>query len=64
MEEGDTITYLNIYRSFVKRKRSKQWCDEMFVRYKAMLRVEEIRSQVGPLVAGHWSLVAGRWSLS
>ncbi|XP_043241834.1 probable ATP-dependent RNA helicase DHX35 [Amphibalanus amphitrite] len=46
VEEGDTITYLNIYRSFVKRKRSKQWCDELFVRYKAMQRVEEIRSQV------------------
>ena len=46
VEDGDTITYLNIHRAFMKRKRSKQWCDDMFVRYKAMLRVEEIRSQV------------------
>ena len=55
VEEGDTITYLNIYHSFVKRKRSKQWCEEMFVRYKAMLRVEEIRAQVGLRVElGRW----------
>ena len=52
VEEGDTITYLNIYRSFVGRRRCRQWCERMFVRYKAMLRVEEIRSQVSTLRQG------------
>lgn len=47
VEEGDLITSLNLYTAFKKnRDKGKSWCSRYFVNYKAMKRVEEIKSQM------------------
>lgn len=47
VEEGDLITSLNLYTAFKKnRSKGKSWCNRYFINYKAMKRVEEIKSQM------------------
>ncbi|ORY39867.1 putative ATP-dependent RNA helicase DHX35 [Rhizoclosmatium globosum] len=46
VEEGDHITYLNVYNAFIKNKQSQQWCQRRFVNYKALLRAVAIRKQL------------------
>ncbi|KAI9334709.1 putative ATP-dependent RNA helicase DHX35 [Obelidium mucronatum] len=45
VEEGDHITYLNVYNAFVKNKQSPQWCHKRFVNYKALMRAVAVRKQ-------------------
>lgn len=46
--EGDLLTLLNIFVGFQKQdqNRSKQWCHENFLNYKALRRAEQIRHQI------------------
>ncbi|KAI8620429.1 hypothetical protein BC830DRAFT_533096 [Chytriomyces sp. MP71] len=46
VEEGDHITYLNVYNAFIKNKQSPQWCHRRFVNYKALLRAVAVRKQL------------------
>eukprot|EP00898_Chlorokybus_atmophyticus_P005499 jgi/Chlat1/5950/Chrsp4S06270 len=47
--EGDHITYLNVWTAFIRTDSRKQgkWCHAHGVNYRAMLRVAEIRAQIG-----------------
>jgi len=46
VEEGDLLTYLNVYYSFVKNDMSKHWCSSHFLRYGALKRAGELREQL------------------
>lgn len=43
VEEGDLITYLNIYNEFLAAGRTRSWADKNYLNYNALLRVGEIR---------------------
>lgn len=46
VEEGDHLTYLNVYQAFVSRgKKDSKWCQENRLNYKSMLKAVSIRSQ-------------------
>ena len=46
-DEGDHLTLLNVYQSFVTRgKKEPRWCKENFLNYKSMARAVSIRSQL------------------
>lgn len=44
--EGDHITLLNVYNSFVRNGRKPQWCGNYFLNYKSLQRACEIRTQL------------------
>uniref|UniRef100_A0A0N5AN95 RNA helicase n=1 Tax=Syphacia muris TaxID=451379 RepID=A0A0N5AN95_9BILA len=46
VEEGDHLTLLNVYTSFIANGRSKQWCSEHYVNYRGLCRAENIRNQL------------------
>ncbi|KAJ3023009.1 ATPdependent RNA helicase [Thoreauomyces humboldtii] len=46
VEEGDHITYLNVYNAFQKTSRSPRWCHNHFLNHKSLLRVGNIRNQL------------------
>jgi ATP-dependent RNA helicase DDX35 len=46
VEEGDLISYLNIYNEFTSNGRIRSWSDKNFLNYNALLRVCEIRSRL------------------
>ncbi|KAI8843788.1 P-loop containing nucleoside triphosphate hydrolase protein [Chytriomyces cf. hyalinus JEL632] len=46
VEEGDHVTYLNVYNAFIKNKQSAQWCHKRFVNYKALQRAVVVRKQL------------------
>lgn len=46
VEEGDLITYLNVFSAFAKSGFTKEFCHRHFINYKAMLRVLEIRERL------------------
>ncbi|KAF5296376.1 hypothetical protein FQA39_LY12495 [Lamprigera yunnana] len=46
VEEGDLITYLNIYLAFVKSGYGRDFCHRNFINYKSMKRVVEIRERL------------------
>lgn len=53
--EGDHITLLNVYKSFVdkmsKNKKSiQQWCQSNYLNHKSLLRAMQIREQLGSLL--------------
>jgi ATP-dependent RNA helicase DHX8/PRP22 len=43
---GDHLTLLNVYNAWKRNNKSKQWCQESFVQWKAMERVENVRKQL------------------
>lgn len=45
VEEGDLLSLLNIYTSFVEKQKNKQWCHDMFLNYKSLCKVSEIRNR-------------------
>lgn len=48
--EGDHITFLNMYKMFIRAKGHRpQWCEEHFVNYKSMKKVQAIRKQLSLL---------------
>ncbi|KAF6155968.1 hypothetical protein GIB67_039299 [Kingdonia uniflora] len=54
--EGDHVTYLNVYKGFLKSGKSSQWCHKNFINYHAMVgsfyiseeqkKVTEVRQQL------------------
>ena len=46
-EEGDHLTLLNAYQSFVtKGKKDAKWCRDNYLNYKSMLRAVSVRNQL------------------
>lgn len=46
-EEGDHLTYLNVYQAFVtKGKKESRWCQTHNLNYKSMTRAVSIRNQL------------------
>ena len=46
-EEGDHITLLNVYESFVtKGRKDSKWCRDNFLNYKSMSRAVSVRAQL------------------
>ncbi|TPX58828.1 hypothetical protein SpCBS45565_g07893 [Spizellomyces sp. 'palustris'] len=46
VEEGDHITYLNVYNAFLKNNKSAKWCYNHFLNHKTLQRVVSIRQQL------------------
>lgn len=47
VEEGDHLTYLNVYQAFVtKGEKDPKWCRDHHLNYKALLRAVSIRTQL------------------
>lgn len=47
--EGDLITLLNVYSSFVGSGRTKEWCGRHYLIYKNLKRAHELRTQLANL---------------
>ncbi|KAJ1560579.1 ATPdependent RNA helicase, partial [Cladochytrium tenue] len=45
VEEGDHVTYLNVYSAFLKNK-SGSWCHRHFLNYRGLERAVAVRSQL------------------
>ncbi|KAK4560305.1 hypothetical protein LTR86_005499 [Recurvomyces mirabilis] len=47
VEEGDHLTLLNVYQSFVtKGKKDAKWCQQHYLNFKSMTRAVSIRNQL------------------
>lgn len=46
VEEGDLITYLNVYNAFISSDMAREFCQRNFVNHKSMKRVVEVRSRL------------------
>lgn len=47
MEEGDHLTYLNVYQAFVtKGKKDSKWCRDNLLNHRALQRAVSIRAQL------------------
>nr|CAD7591847.1 unnamed protein product [Timema genevievae] len=46
VEEGDLVTLLNVYQSFVKHGGTKEFCNKYFLNYRGLKRAQEIRQQM------------------
>lgn len=47
VEEGDHLTYLNVYQTFVtKGKKESKWCRDNYLNYKAMTKAVSVRAQL------------------
>ncbi|XP_066254895.1 probable ATP-dependent RNA helicase DHX35 [Euwallacea similis] len=60
VEEGDLITYLNIYNGFILSEMSQGFCHKNFINYMSMKRVLEIKSTLGKILVNYnISMVSG-----
>lgn len=50
VEEGDHVTLINVFNSFIKYKKSSKWCHEYFLNYKGLCRAVEIRHQLSRIL--------------
>nr|SZF06513.1 probable ATP-dependent RNA helicase DHX35 [Psoroptes ovis] len=50
VEEGDLITYLNIYNQFQQQSQIRSWSDKNYLHYKGLLRAVEIRNRLKHLL--------------
>lgn len=47
VEEGDHLTYLNVYQAFVtKGKKESKWCRDNLLNYRSLLRAVSVRAQL------------------
>ncbi|OJD20646.1 hypothetical protein ACJ73_08021 [Blastomyces percursus] len=47
VDEGDHLTYLNVYQAFVtKGKKDSKWCRDNYLNYRSMLKAVSIRAQL------------------
>ncbi len=44
--EGDHLTMLNVYNSFIKAGKSSDWCSHNHVNYRSLMRAVDIRNQI------------------
>ncbi|KAJ1504396.1 hypothetical protein HMI54_015610 [Coelomomyces lativittatus] len=47
--ESDHLTLLHVYLQWLKNK-NKRWCDQNYIQYKAMLKADEVRSQLVDMI--------------
>ncbi|KAL5699145.1 RNA helicase [Ranunculus cassubicifolius] len=48
--EGDHVTFLNVYKGYLRANKSSQWCYKNFINHNAMKKVLEIREQLKRIV--------------
>lgn len=53
VEEGDLITYLNVYNGFIQSEMSQGFCHKNFLSYKSLKRVVEIRSRLEKMIRSY-----------
>lgn len=53
VEEGDLITYLNVYAAFMNSNMDKGFCHKNFISYKAMKRVVEVRGRLEKMLRNY-----------
>lgn len=53
VEEGDLITYLNVYNGFVQSEMSQGFCHKNFLNYKSLKRVAEIRGRLEKMLRNY-----------
>lgn len=46
VEEGDHITYYNVYQGFIRSKKSSHWCNLHYLNYQSLTRAVSIRTQL------------------
>ncbi|OAJ38296.1 hypothetical protein BDEG_22243 [Batrachochytrium dendrobatidis JEL423] len=46
VEEGDHITYINVYEAFLRAKKSSKWCYSNFLNANALNRAVSVRQQL------------------
>jgi ATP-dependent RNA helicase DHX8/PRP22 len=50
---GDHLTLLNVYNAWKRNNRSRAWCQENYIQWKAMDRVENVRKQLVTIFERH-----------
>lgn len=53
VEEGDLMTYLNIYGGFANNGMERGFCQKNYINYKAMKRVAEIRGRLEKMIKNY-----------
>lgn len=53
VEEGDLVTYLNVYIGFVQSDMAREFCHKNFINYKSMKRVIEIRRRLEKMLLNY-----------
>ncbi|KAG5880171.1 hypothetical protein JTB14_001661 [Gonioctena quinquepunctata] len=53
VEEGDLITYLNVYNGFIESEMSQGYCHKNFLSHKSLKRVVEIRNRLERLLINY-----------
>ncbi|KAI8923135.1 P-loop containing nucleoside triphosphate hydrolase protein [Entophlyctis helioformis] len=46
VEEGDHITYINVYSAFIRSRKSPKWCQSNFLNFHALRRAVSVRAQL------------------
>jgi len=46
VHEGDHLTLLNVYISFMKNNQAQKWCQHHYINFKAMQRATDVRQQL------------------
>ncbi|PRP85251.1 putative ATP-dependent RNA helicase DHX35 isoform 1 [Planoprotostelium fungivorum] len=44
--EGDHLTLLNVYNSFLAKNKNRDWCKSNFMNYRALIRAMDVRNQL------------------
>uniref|UniRef100_A0A0P4WGX4 RNA helicase n=1 Tax=Scylla olivacea TaxID=85551 RepID=A0A0P4WGX4_SCYOL len=50
VKEGDTLTLLNVYKSYLRSGQSSKWCGRYFINFRALRRAVEIRGRMERLL--------------
>ncbi len=48
--DGDHLTYLTAYDTYLRKEKSKDWCFENFINPRAMKIVDDVRGQLQDMV--------------
>ena len=56
VEEGDLITFLNLYNEFMAEGRIRSWADKNFLNYNALLRVCDVRSKLSDMITKRFGI--------
>lgn len=56
--DGDHMMYLSIYDEFVDSGKSRSWCDEYMLSYRALVRATEVRRHLQRYVTRYQQLLA------
>ena len=46
VEEGDHITYLNVFNAFILNKKSPKWCHRHYLNFQSLSRAVSVRNQL------------------